>query len=862
MRPLTLLYLLDRGICGHLSSLDGVKRKSSTSAFVGSMEIVLRQPHRLLDSPLSRLVIALVATFFFLSAVPSEAAEPKALEPQKAPAPVSSPVIPVADVAMRAMEVSNLLRTFNTRLAPSREIEKIRKQLPGVSRNIDLQLAETQKILEEQPALETLQTQEQLWQGMQHRTAGWLNGLTIRASQVQDALDQLADLQKTWTRTRDGARASMAPGPILQQIDATLAALEAAQPFLNAQRTSVLDLQSQVAGEVARCGNALGEIAQSQHTAVGGIFTRERPPIWSAHFWDHLKTTLPTRAREVGASFRTAFRQYVRDPSRGLPLQAVIFVGLALLLGAARRQVDQWASSGKGISSAIMVFERPYAAALTGSLLLAAGPISPAPPMVRNMLAVLALFPMIRLIRPIVPPPMIVLLYTLGTLFALDTVRQAFAGAPLVGESILVLEAFGGIAVLGRFLHRGRLQRSPAAEGETSRTRALEAGAVFLLVLLAAGLAAAALGYLRLARFVAPGILAGGVEALTVFALFQVAKGAVAFVLRVWPLRLLQMVQHHRAPLERRFCRWLAWLAILFWAVRYLDYIGLLDPAFSLGGAILATKLERGSISISVGDILAFFLAVWAAYLLSAFIRFVLQEDVYPRIGVPRGLSYATSSLLNYIILALGFAVGIGVLGVDPTKVTVLVGAFGVGIGFGLQNVVNNFVSGLILLFERPIHVGDTIEVGDLLGKVGRIGIRASTVRTWTGADIIVPNSQLISDRVTNWTLSDQLRRIDLPVGVNYSAPPQEVIKVLEAVAGAHPRILKNPPPQALFVGYGDSSINFELRAWTDQFDNWPRIRSDLAVALYDAVHEAGMAFPFPQREVRLLPDPGARSKS
>jgi small-conductance mechanosensitive channel len=190
---------------------------------------------------------------------------------------------------------------------------------------------------------------------------------------------------------------------------------------------------------------------------------------------------------------------------------------------------------------------------------------------------------------------------------------------------------------------------------------------------------------------------------------------------------------------------------------------------------------------------------------------------------------------------------------VDLTKKTVQVGAVAEGLGFGLQSVVNNFVSGLILLFERPIHVGDTVEAGNIQGQVQRIGIRSSIVRTGQGAEIIVPNSQLVSEQVTNWTLSDQLRRVDLPVGVNYSAPPQKVIEVLEAVATAHPMVLKNPRPQVLFVGFGDSSINFELRAWTDQFNEWGKIRSELAVAVYDAVQGAGMSFPFPQRDVHLV---------
>jgi len=192
------------------------------------------------------------------------------------------------------------------------------------------------------------------------------------------------------------------------------------------------------------------------------------------------------------------------------------------------------------------------------------------------------------------------------------------------------------------------------------------------------------------------------------------------------------------------------------------------------------------------------------------------------------------------VIILVGFLLGLGALGLDLTKVTVLAGAFGVGIGFGLQSVVNNFVSGLILLFERPIYVGDIVELADLTGEVSRIGIRASTVRTWRGAEIIVPNAQLVTERVTNWTLSDRTRRIDLPVGVDYGSAPERVVEVLEAVARAHPEVLKAPAPQAVFIAFGDSSINFELRAWTNRFERWPKIQTELAGGVYAALHRAG----------------------
>ena len=479
---------------------------------------------------------------------------------------------------------------------------------------------------------------------------------------------------------------------------------------------------------------------------------------------------------------------------------------------------------------------------------------------VKAMSMILAIAPMIRLTRPVIDPRLVPGLFILWALFALDAIRQAFAGAPLIGQAILVLEALVGIAVLGWSLLFGHLRRVAARASGSDRTGALRVTAGLVLFILACALIAGVLGYLRLSRILTSEIIAGGIMALALYASVRVLGGIVAFALRVWPLRLLHMVQHHRDLLERRAHKLFVWIAVVIWAGRSLDYVGLLQPALALGSAILATNLERGSISISVADIIAFFLTVWIAYLLSALIRFVLKEDVYPRIGIQRGASYAASSLINYVILALGFVIALGVIGVSLTKMTVLAGAFGVGIGFGLQSVVNNFVSGLILLFERPIHVGDTVEVGDLLGEVRRIGIRASVVRTWHGSDIIVPNADLISKQVTNWTLSDRLRRIDLDVGINYSADPKEVISVLENVARKHPDILQSPPPQGLFTGYGDSSMNFELRAWTDKFDEWPRVKSDLAVALYDAAHAAGMSFPFPQREVRVLGYPGTEA--
>jgi small-conductance mechanosensitive channel len=587
--------------------------------------------------------------------------------------------------------------------------------------------------------------------------------------------------------------------------------------------------------------------------AVSLILVQDSLPIVSPELWADSLTGLPTRIGSIGAAYLGNFNKYLRDSSEGMPLHAGLLVALVLMFLAARYQVRRLTAAGETFSPAIMVFDHPIGAALTVALLFATSPFWPVPIVLRRTFQVLAFAPMIILLRPVVPVRLAPGLYLLWLLIGIDVVKEAFSGELLVGQVILIIESLGGTAAMIWLLRNLRPALGEAA-GST-RLRMLQLGSVFVLLVLASGFAAAAMGYMRFARLMTIGMIAGGMLALTLYVTVRVLIGIADIAFHVWPLRSLRMIQHSQGLLESRIYRFLVWGAVVAWTIRYLNYLGLLEPVLSSAKTILHAKYERGDFSISVGGVLEFFLTVWAGYLLSAFIRFVLREDVYPRIRVAPGKSYALSSLLHYVIITLGFVAGIAVLGINLTKLTVLTGALGVGIGFGLQSVVNNFVSGLILLFERPIQVGDTVEVGDLLGKVRRIGIRASTVHTRQGADIIVPNSQLITEKVTNWTLSDQLRRIDLPVGVNYSAAPREVIKILEAVALAHADILKDPEPQGLFMGFGDSSINFELRAWTDQFDDWPRIRSELASAIYDAVHAAGMAFPFPQREVRLLRD-------
>jgi potassium efflux system protein len=393
----------------------------------------------------------------------------------------------------------------------------------------------------------------------------------------------------------------------------------------------------------------------------------------------------------------------------------------------------------------------------------------------------------------------------------------------------------GGSLFLIWVLRSWRLSTA-AAESHGRLWRGIRAIAKIGLMLLPAAFLANIFGYVQLGNLLGLLFLRSVFVAAMLYTAIRILEGLVIIALQIRPLGSLRVVSLHRPMLQRRTCRVLAFLAFVLWLSLILNFFGLLNPFIAATQAALNARLTLGSLNISVHSILAFLIVVWASFLVSRFLRFLLEEDGYHHFHLAPGIPYATSTMLHYAILLLGFCIALGTLGIDLTKITILAGAFSVGIGFGLQNVINNFVSGLILLFERPIKIGDVIEVGGIAGEVRRIGVRASVIRTADGSEVIVPNGSLISSNVTNWTFSDVLRAIEVSVNVVGGADPQRVFELLKCTAAGHPGVAKEPSTQVYVVNFTAGAVTFQLRVWTDRYHEWNQLRSDLSVAVNDAL--------------------------
>ncbi len=319
----------------------------------------------------------------------------------------------------------------------------------------------------------------------------------------------------------------------------------------------------------------------------------------------------------------------------------------------------------------------------------------------------------------------------------------------------------------------------------------------------------------------------------------------------VFPEVEIQAVNDHTRRLLRAVLTvvllaalWLIWAPVLP-ALRVLDTVELWQQTVTVDGLDTLRPVTLTNITLAV--MLAVATAVAARNVPGALELVILQ-----RLPINPGSRYAIATTVRYIITAVGVVLVFNTVGVGWSKVQWLVAALSVGLGFGLQEIVANFVSGLIILFERPIRVGDTITVSGISGTVSRIQIRATTITDWDRKELIVPNKEFVTGQLVNWSLSDSILRVVIRVGVAYGSDTNHTRRILLDVAKKSPLVLDDPPPTAVFSEFGDSSLNFDLRVYVASIDNFVPVRHALNMAIEQGLREAKIPIPFPQRDLHM----------
>jgi potassium-dependent mechanosensitive channel len=785
--------------------------------------------------------IGLFITFcWVLSGEIARAQQSSAVTSKPSPANPAPTPIPLSEIASQGESAIASLRDIETSLQTDRLTAAVEKRLPQLTNEIDLRTAEAAKLLASSLPLEFLGYMKAALQRFSDELSTKNRDLTDRVKTLDDQIAQLDRLSKIWKSTLQLPELSQTAPEVPKHVQSLIDSIGRTQQAVKSLRARDLTLQGGVLEAAARLQTASSAVERAQANAVKNLFVQDSPPIWRVGVEGRQEESHVALIWRASVS---VFGVYIKRNATVFLLHAIIILVLLLAVYWVRRGVHKWTEREPSLLRAAPVFEVPVSTAIVLSFLIT-GPIySLAPFLMRAILGGTILIPAALILRRLIDRTLFPIVNALLVLYFVDQLRLITAAVPLWGRLVFGAEMLGGILFL-IWLIRSKHLSTIGAKTTKRFARVIRVATQIGLIVFPVTLLANVLGYLNFANLLGNGALRSVYAAAALYAALRIVEGLIILSLAAPPLGLIRVVRLNRPMLQRRICGVAEFLAFVWWLSLTLKFFELRTSLITSTAAALQANLTIGSLSISLGHVLVFIGAVWASFLVSKFFRFILEGDVYHHWKLERGIPQAISTMVHYGVLLTGFFIGLAALGVDLTKVTILAGAFTVGVGFGLQTVINNFVCGLILLFERPIKVGDVIEVSGIVGEVRRIGIRASVIRTPDGSEGIIPNGTLISSQVMNWTFSDQRRAVEVPVTVVRGTAPQRVVELLKGVAATHPGVAKEPAPQAYPVSFASGAVTFQLRAWTNRYEDWVQVRSDLSLAIDDALTRENIRIP------------------
>lgn len=755
--------------------------------------------------------------------------------------------IPAAEVAPRSAELAASLRAMKSR----NEANKTEQGLESGS----LQLQATVKALAKYSrgvlaetgtggsALELLGT----WRPVLAELSRLQGNLRTRASALAADVEGLRKAERTWRATSEAAEIQEAPPEVRARIQANLQAIQSTISASSSQLSDALRLQNELTDaqiEVDAVQEAIRGQAERQRL---GLLSFDSAPLWKL---PAVLQAVPSQPH-VGPPVKQETAPWMRAEALRLVLRIAIFLlslvlcyaGLRFLRRRLRRDGEL---EGKGLEALALILDRPWSSATFLAVMANAVFQKGIPPALVSLGGLALVAPSLRLLPRLIGSRLYVPFYGLfGLILGGELLSYVPAGGLVSRFGWLGVQAgavvfYGWLGVL--------LQRRATPGSWPSAVRWLVwASLCFSAVSALANL----VGMVKLAEYILRSVLLVSYAALLV-------RGAAVICFELLLLanrsRFMSGYVEARgglAAIERRAASLINVVAGLAFGLAALYALDLLAPFLGWADERLKASIQLGAIQISWYHLLAFVATLFFSYAVSTVLRAGMEASVFRHLGWQTGQKDAISKILHYSILMVGFLIALFAAGVNLSSVAVLMGGLSVGLGFGLQNIMNNFVSGVILLFERPLQSGDLVTVGTTEGIVKDIGIRASVIATGDGAEVIVPNGQLLSSSLTNWSQADQSRRFDVKLSVANEVDPRKVMSILTQVADSNALVLRQPAPLALFTQFGGSSLEFHLHYWC-HFADAGKLGTEIRTQIKEELEKAGIAMPSSQTEIRI----------
>lgn len=803
-------------------------------------------------SSLSRTLFCFLAMAIMHCTGNASQAFPGAPKPDPAPTGASVPAIPVQDLLFQA-DAEQRRVELARQLAANTEVTRGQaRALDAIAAAVD---ARTNNIMGVQLRGLPVMRLESLARHLDfnaRRLAAWDQQARRVFTPYDELAVQLAHSRAAWTATRAAAASGALPVVLSERVEVILSGIADAEARLGdvlrdqlmlMQRSG--ELRARLEAERNRMALVIAEVDER-------LLRIDSPPIWHAfdaaggrqEMWAAIE-----RGMLIERQFAIDYQAAGTDNQHALLLVQVLLLILLVWLSMRNRRTATAATV-----TTHHALHRPVSTwvllSMVGVLVLEPD----APMLVHEIALMAALIPVLRLLpkrrrgSSAVWPFAAVLLYAVDRLGVL-----ASADSSLYRALLLVLDGLALVLAWHALrLARPTPERAPQAALASRAQACVRPLAWTVAGLLVIAVVGNVVGNVTLAEMLTSGIIDSAYMAILLYACAIVCRDMARVALAGRAARRGQTGAGNYADLRTSLVNVLLLAAACGWLLYSLDRFRLLRPARSALSTILGLGIEVGEISVHLGEVLTFAVSSWLAYWTARAVRRVLREELPGHRHLARGVGSSIATLSYYAVLLAGFLIALSAAGVALGQLAIVFGALGVGIGFGLQNIVNNFVSGLVLMFERPIQPGDTVDAAGVSGTVREISLRSTTIRTADGADTVIPNGLLLNGSLTNWTMYDRTRRFEITISVADDADPDRVLTILSAQVAATAGLSTEPPPRVMLTEYGDGGLRFVVSVWTEDPGSWGTVRNALLTRIHLALQAEGIAVARRKFDVNL----------
>ena len=770
--------------------------------------------------------------------------------------------IKVVNIIKKVEQANEELKTATRRTSSDRDIKRIDSLLPAYTKFISAQKKRKDHFVSANPNRQKINNLIKKWNGYYDHLEIWESAINTHQEKNLIVKEVIDYNEETWKLTYENAVVEKAPLEVLTSVRSIWNGFKNLNRTITKENNSYLVLESKINNQKLIVNKVVDDLNQLKNSEVYNLFYLRHEPLWKSSFRGPEKDEGQKDEVESISENVVGISKFVKTSEHSIYLYVLLVGFLIFLMIFVKKAFEKYQfneEDGDLQNAKDIILNNSVIGIIFITFVVAKLFFTNTPMLLGNILVLVILVLSVPLVQPYMYKRFKNIIYFVIIFYILDSAKTYMWFSSGQYRVYLLFEALLVIGVLIGFTR------------PYLKTRKMNIGNFGLLLirltpvlyaLLIISIISNILGYTNLTDLTLKISTQSGVFTLLFYGILMIAGGLSTGLIHWHYSTKTEIDFEKKFKLEMKTLLVIRVLGFVLWFLFFLGMIDLLNPLTQFFNDILTEPRMFGSITFTIGDVLEFIFILIIAFLSTSFISFLFDSgDVSLKIiKLPKGVPAAISLVIRYLIIAFGIVLALSSLGIDLSKFNLMAGALGLGIGFGLQTVVSNFISGLILVFERPIHVGDTVEVNNLLGTVNRIGVRSSSVITFDGAEVVVPNNNLIANDLINWTLSDSIKRVEILIGTTYGSDPNQILEILREAAMSNEDILKKPEPQALFSEFGDSSLNFKLRFWV-HYEIGLQAKSDVSIAVYNLFEKNGIQIPFPQQDVYIKDMPSTAKK-